>query len=99
MSAIPTATACTQQAAQQIYEREFALCARSPEWKAGALRGLRRAAGLAVEPSPYKSGTAQDDAWLTGNLVGRNEWGYRAARGQLPGQSGWDEPRQAGAAA
>lgn len=60
--------------ALHIYGREFRDCARSPEWKAGALRGLQKAMG---EPcptgSPYTAGTAQDDAWRAGVQAGLTE--------------------------
>lgn len=78
------------QAAQLVYDREYARCPRSPEWKAGALRGLRLAAGLKPADSPYKLGTAQDDAWIAGNREGMSEWRWRDHRGKLPGQSGWE---------
>ena len=87
----PDKQLCSLRTAQQVYEREFAHCQRSPEWKAGALRGLRLAAGLAPAASPYASGTAQDDAWGSGSLAGAAEWKWRAERGQLPGQPGWAE--------
>lgn len=77
------------RAAAQVYDHEFAACARSPEWKAGALRGLRLAAGLKPEGSPYKGGSAQDDAWRDGCEAGMSEWRWREQRGQLPGQPGW----------
>ena len=66
-------------------------CPRSAEWKHGARAGCFKAHGLAFERSPWPSGTAQDDAWGSGNLVGAAEWKWRAERGQLPGQPGWWE--------
>lgn len=56
---------------QQVFDAEYRNCQRSPEWKAGALRGLVKAAGCAKRSlSPFKSGTAQDDAWQAGLLAG-----------------------------
>ena len=74
---------CALRAALRVYEQEFAACQKSPEWKAGALRGLRCAAGLAPAGCPYPCGTAQADAWLDGNQAGMAEWRYLAARGLL----------------
>lgn len=90
MTATADAQLCALRSAQRIYDYEFARCARSPEWKAGALRALRQRAGLQPAPSPYASGTAQDDAWAAGNQAGWQEWAFRSARNQLPGQSGWE---------
>lgn len=56
--------------AQQLYDSEIAPCPRSPEWKAGARAGLYKALGLPHQSSPYTNGTAPDDAWRTGFLVG-----------------------------
>ena len=62
----------TRFTALAVYNVEFRDCARSPEWKAGALRGLQKALG---EPcptgSPYDCGTAADDAWRAGFQDGR----------------------------
>ena len=74
----PDKQLCSLRTAQQVYEREFAHCQRSPEWKAGALRGLRLAAGLAPAASPYASGTAQDDARNAGF-----QYGYEQAKHDL----------------
>lgn len=73
---------CALHATQRVYDAEYAHCPRSPEWKAGALRGLRRQAGLQTAACPYPCGTAQGDAWLSGNLVGMTEWAYRVERAQ-----------------
>jgi hypothetical protein len=61
--------------ALHIYGREFRDCARSPEWKAGARRGLEKALGECSpsQGSPYASGTAQDDAWRAGVQAGLAE--------------------------
>ncbi len=74
---------CALRAAQRIYDAEFAGCQKSPEWKAGALRGLRHGAGLAPAGCPYAHGTAQGDAWLAGNQAALAEWQHRAVKGQL----------------
>ena len=71
---------CLVRATQRVYDTEYAGCPRSPEWKAGALRGLRRQAGLQTAACHYPCGTAQSDAWLSGNLVGMTEWSYRVER-------------------
>ena len=67
---------------QQLYNDEVRDCPRSPEWKAGALRGLRKASGDRCDGSPYYSGTAQDDAWLAGNQYGMAVWKHAARRVQ-----------------
>lgn len=61
--------------AQQIYDMEIRDCQRSPEWKAGALRGLQKSCGESAKPAgvPYASGTAQDDAWRAGFQYGLSE--------------------------
>ena len=62
---------------QEVFDAEYRHCQRSPEWKAGALRGLIRAAGCAqCSVSPYPSGTAQDDAWQAGLMAGIAEGKY-----------------------
>lgn len=64
---------------EQIYEAEIARCQRSPEWKCGALAGLRKgAAPSTCSRSPFASGTAQDDAWRAGLAYGRDIWRYEA---------------------
>ena len=82
MSATTDTPLCALHATQRVYDVEYAHCPRSPEWKAGALRGLRRQAGLQTTGCPYRCGTAQSDAWLAGNLVGMTEWAYRVERAQ-----------------
>ncbi len=74
---------CALRAVQRIYGAQFKDCARSPEWKAGALRGLRQRAGLTPGSCPYPSGTAQSDAWLAGNQAALAEWSLREAQGFL----------------
>ena len=61
--------------AQSIYDSEFRSCARSKEWKAGALRGLERALGAPAKQNacPFAGGTAQADAWSAGFDAGRAE--------------------------
>ena len=62
---------------QQVFDAEYRNCQRSPEWKAGALRGLVRGAGCMKQSvGPFKSGTAQDDAWQAGLLAGIAEGRY-----------------------
>lgn len=65
--------------AQYIYDSEFRNCQRSPEWKAGALRGLERALGSPAKQHalPYTSGTAQADAWSAGFQAGSAEGKYQ----------------------
>ena len=73
----PDKQLCSLRTAQQVYEREFAHCQRSPEWKAGALAGLQRRESPQVRKfSPYKSGTAQDDAWAAGVQYGLILWKF-----------------------
>lgn len=58
--------------AQDIYDREYAGCAKSPEWKAGALYGLRLELGGSRGRAPrYEIGTAPYDAWAAGIMEGR----------------------------
>lgn len=83
MSTTANAPLCALHATQRVYDTEYALCPRSPEWKAGTLRGLRKQAGLSQPSCPYPCGTAQSDAWLAGNLVGMAEWKYLADKGQV----------------
>lgn len=78
-----TAQLCAQRAAQRVYDEEFSRCPRSPEWKAGALRGLRVRAGLAPNGCPYPNGTAQADAWTAGCQAGLAEGRWRAEWGGL----------------
>lgn len=70
--------------AATIYAQEFDRCAKSPEWKAGALRGLQCALGEAqpLASSPYEGGTAQYDAWQAGIQAGLTEgkWQRRQER-------------------
>ena len=69
---------------QDVFETEYRHCQRSPEWKAGALRGLIKAAGCAKRSlSPFQSGTAQDDAWQAGLLAGISEGKYLLQAGGL----------------
>lgn len=70
--------------ATAIYEQEFASCAKSPEWKAGALRGLQVRLGEAATGNnlPYTPGTAQYDAWQAGIHAGQAEAKYQIERGQ-----------------
>ena len=67
--------------AQSIYDTQFAHCPRSPEWKAGALYGLKV---ILREPcqtgSPYTCGTAADDAWRAGVQEGLAEGRQEAKR-------------------
>lgn len=57
--------------AQQIFDKEFRDCPRSGEWKAGALRGLQLSLdGDSPSGSPFRGGTAQDDAWRAGVEAG-----------------------------
>jgi len=58
------------RAVQVLYEQEIAPCPRSPEWKLGARAGMQRAHGLRPMPSPWASGTCQDDARNAGFHVG-----------------------------
>lgn len=83
MNATTHTPPCVLHATQRVYDTEYAHCPRSPEWKAGALRGLRKQAGLSQPSCPYPCGTAQSDAWLAGNLVGMTEWKYLVERGQV----------------
>ena len=63
--------------AQQIYDAEIKNTPRSAEWKAGALAGLQRRESPQVRKfSPYKSGTAQDDAWAAGVQYGLILWKF-----------------------
>lgn len=67
--------------ATEIHAQQFARCARSPEWKAGALRGLRLALDEPVADGlPYPAGTAQYDAWQAGIEAGRAEGKWQLAR-------------------
>lgn len=61
--------------AAAIYAQEFAACAKSPEWKEGARRGLQCALGEAqpLARPPYTGGTAQYDAWAAGIQAGLAE--------------------------
>lgn len=69
---------------QEVFDAGYRNCQRSPEWKAGALRGLIKAAGCAQRSmSPFKSGTAQDDAWLAGLQAGMAEGKYLRQAGAL----------------
>lgn len=90
MSPTP-ATECQQVAAlravQAWYDAEIAPCPRSSEWKLGARSGARKAHGLAPEVSPYKSGTAQDDARNAGFIVG-----YQLARHDI--ERAWSAQEQ-----
>ena len=74
---------CALRTTQRIYNAEFRDSHRSPEWKAGALCGLRQRAGLVPCTCPYPSGTAQSDAWLAGNQAALGEWHRREADGGL----------------
>ena len=67
--------------AQSIYDSEFRNCARSTEWKAGALRGLERGLGSTAKQKscPYAAGTAQADAWDAGFLAGHAEAKFQSA--------------------
>ena len=60
------------------YSAHIAHCPRSPEWQAGAKAGCGKAHGLPPGPSPYPSGTCQDDARRAGLL-----YGYEMARADL----------------
>lgn len=64
--------------AATLYAREFAASYKSPEWKAGALRGLQCALGEAqpLASPPYTGGTAQYDAWAAGIQAGLAEGKY-----------------------
>ena len=75
----PDKQLCSLRTAQQVYEREFAHCQRSPEWKAGALRGLQVRLGEATTGPrlPYTPGTAQYDAWAAGIQAGQDEAKYQ----------------------
>lgn len=62
---------------QEVFDAEYRNNQRSPEWKAGALRGLIKGAGCVQRSiSPFQSGTAQDDAWCAGLLAGIAEGKY-----------------------
>lgn len=62
---------------QQVFDAEYRNNQRSPEWKAGALRGLVKAAGCAQKSvNPYPYGTAQNDAWQAGLQAGMAEGKY-----------------------
>lgn len=62
---------------QEVFDTEYRNNQRSPEWKAGALRGLIKAAGCSRQcVSPYPYGTAQYDAWQAGLLAGMAEGKY-----------------------
>lgn len=65
--------------AAAIYHDHFATNQKSPEWKAGALRGLQVRLGEATTgPSlPYTPGTAQYDAWAAGIQAGQDEAKYQ----------------------
>ena len=62
-----------------LYDAHFARCAKSPEWKTGALRGLQVRLGEAVTSPglPYTPGTAQYDAWAAGIQAGQDEAKYQ----------------------
>lgn len=53
---------CALRAAQAWYDTHIDHCPRSPEWKHGARAGCFKAHGLTPQPSPWSSGSAQDDA-------------------------------------
>lgn len=72
---------CLRHAVQSVFNAEYAHCPRSPEWKAGVLRGMRHQAGLHTAACPYPCATAQGDAWMAGNREGLAEWRHRAQRG------------------
>lgn len=90
-----TINPCALRAAQDYFEREIAPCPRSPEWKHGARRGVWRAFGIDSAPSPYASGTAQDDAFLAGMHAC-----YFDAKHHLRGQqeARWEQPPEEGQA-
>ena len=61
--------------AREIYDEAVKSTPRSEEWKAGALAGLQRRESQQVRKfSPYKLGTAQDDAWRAGMQYGLDLW-------------------------
>lgn len=70
--------------AQATWESEYRDCARSREYKEGALRGLQKAFGEAASPPgvPYAGGTVQLDAWRLGFLDGLAEGRDLRERGQ-----------------
>lgn len=76
--------------AQAIHAAQYRHCARSPEWKAGALRGLQLALGETVSPkvAPYASGSAQDDAWLAGVKEGLAEGKWRVTHAMADAADG-----------
>lgn len=55
------------------YRDEIAGCPRSPEWKAGALAGMRKVASETFDRCPHHSGTAQADAWAAGFQFGHED--------------------------
>lgn len=88
-------TECQQlaalRAAQAWYDAEIGPCPRSSEWKLGARAGAWKAHGLAPMPSPYKSGSAADDARNAGFAAG-----YQLAQRDI--ERAWSVQEQGGQA-
>lgn len=61
--------------AQHIYDTAVKNMPRSPEWKSGALAGLKRREFQHLrQPSPFRPASAQDDAWRAGVQYGLDLW-------------------------
>lgn len=74
---------------QTIFNAEFRDCAKSPEYKEGALRGLQKALGQApTRPGvPYRAGTCQFDAWRAGFDAGVREGRYHLEQREQGGKA------------